>query len=301
MLKLIRKFVVAYALCLLGVSACRSPAIYPPDKTAAVNGTRLAYTESGRGAPVVFVHGALSDTRAWAGQKDAIASQFRFIAYSMRYHSPNDWQDDGSMYNIPTHASDLAAFVKSLNTGPVHLVGHSFGGHVAAQVAMEHPELVKSLVLEEASIFTVLDSPGGKAVVEAFFRSVPSIKAELNTDGSAKATEMMIDSVLEDPQAWEKAPPLWSTMWRDNAKTLGPFLSAAPPPIDCSRVGTIKAPTLIIEGANSARFFHEIDSKLLQCIAGSERVSVPKADHLVQVRDAEAVNEAILGFLTRHP
>lgn len=74
--------------------ASRSASLYPPGKTALVNRTSLAYTEAGSGPTVVFVHGAWADTRAWTSQRDAISARYRFIAYSMRYHMPNQWQDD---------------------------------------------------------------------------------------------------------------------------------------------------------------------------------------------------------------
>jgi uncharacterized protein YcfL len=104
--KLARQYALLLIALLLVMSGCRSPSIYPPDKTAAVNGTRLAYAEAGSDIPIVFVHGAFSDTRAWLAEEEPIAAQYRFVAYSMRYHSPNQWQDNGSMYNIQTHPAE---------------------------------------------------------------------------------------------------------------------------------------------------------------------------------------------------
>ncbi|APA88452.1 alpha/beta hydrolase [Paraburkholderia sprentiae WSM5005] len=284
----------------LSFSACKSPSVYPPEKVASVNGTHLAYTEAGEGETVVFVHGAWSDTRAWAAQRDAVSAHYRFVAYSMRYHTPNEWQDNGSLYSMQTHTADLAAFIKSLNVGPVHVVGHSFGGQVAAQLAMEHPELVKSLVLEEASIFTVLDSPAGKAAAGDFFKPAPLAKDALKMGDSLKATQVMLDSVLGDSNGWDKLPPSFTAMFSDNAKTMGPFMAATPPAVGCVQVGTIKVPTLIIEGDHSIAFFREIDNVLLRCIAGSERVVITGADHLVQLRNPKAMNDALLAFLGKH-
>ena len=51
-----------------------------------VNGVDLSYIEQGRGTPVVFVHGAWMDLRYWEQQRQAIAMQYRFIAYTLRYH-----------------------------------------------------------------------------------------------------------------------------------------------------------------------------------------------------------------------
>jgi pimeloyl-ACP methyl ester carboxylesterase len=51
-----------------------------------VNGADLSYLDQGTGAPVVFVHGSFADLRFWEPQRQTIAQQYRFIAYTRRYH-----------------------------------------------------------------------------------------------------------------------------------------------------------------------------------------------------------------------
>jgi pimeloyl-ACP methyl ester carboxylesterase len=121
-----------------------------------VNGVDLSYLDQGTGAPVVFVHGAFLDLRFWQPQRQAIAQQYRFIAYTSRYHGTAAWPDTGKDYSAATHAADLAAFLRQLNAGPVHLVGHSYGGLLATLVAVEHPELLRSLTLAEPGIGALL-------------------------------------------------------------------------------------------------------------------------------------------------
>jgi pimeloyl-ACP methyl ester carboxylesterase len=62
------------------------------------------------------------------------AARYHVVAYSMRYHYPNAWTEGQYSYQV-------VALFQALNLGPVHLVGHSYGGVVAAFVAKEHPEL----------------------------------------------------------------------------------------------------------------------------------------------------------------
>jgi len=200
-------------------------AVYPPDKVAKVNGTELAYTVAGQGVPVVFVHGGWNDTRAWATQRDAIAGHYRFIAYSLRYHEPNKWQDDGKQYNVQTHVEDLAALIKSLNMGPVHLAGHSYGGGIAARVALANPELVKTLILEEAFIPSLLDSPDGKAAAGDLFKVIPSVQEAVKGGNPVEATRLFMDSVLGEKGGFDKLPPSVSDMLKANAKTMGPLLA----------------------------------------------------------------------------
>jgi pimeloyl-ACP methyl ester carboxylesterase len=61
-----------------------------------VNGVELCYLEQGIGTPVVFVHGAWMDLRYWEPQRQAIATQYRFIAYTLRYHGTAPWLTQGS-------------------------------------------------------------------------------------------------------------------------------------------------------------------------------------------------------------
>src|SRR6185503_13080187 len=78
------------------------------------------------------------------------------------------WPDGGKSFSISTHANDLASFIKALNAGPVHLVGWSHGGLVAVAATLSDPSLVRSLILYEASIMSVLpsESPEGKLARE---------------------------------------------------------------------------------------------------------------------------------------
>ena len=108
-----------------------------------VNGVRLQYIEQGSGEPIVFVHGAPSDLRAWEPVREEIAKRYRFIAYTQRYFGTETWPDEGKNFSVTTLADDLAKFIKALNAGPVHLVGWSYGGLVAVTAAVSDPSLVR--------------------------------------------------------------------------------------------------------------------------------------------------------------
>ena len=137
-------------------------------KEVEVNGVRLQYIEQGSGEPIVFVHGAPHDLRAWEPVREAIAKRYEFIAYNQRYFGTKPWPDEGTNFSIATHADDLAKFITSLNAGPVHLVGWSHGGLVAVIAALSDPSLLRSLVLYEATVISVLpaESPEGKMARE---------------------------------------------------------------------------------------------------------------------------------------
>jgi len=91
-----------------------------------VNGVDLSYIEQGTGTSVVFVHGVWMDLRYWEPQRQAIATQYRFMAYNLRYHGTAPWPDAGQYYSLATHAADLAAFMdRRAHLNSCH-AGHEF-------------------------------------------------------------------------------------------------------------------------------------------------------------------------------
>ncbi len=117
--------------------------------TLPVNGYDIAFVEHGEGVPLVLVHGTLGDWRSWAGQMEPFGAHYRTIAVSLRRCWPERWDGEGDDFTVQQHTKDVAAFVAALDAGPVHLMGHSRGGHIAFRVTQHFPDLVRKLVLVE--------------------------------------------------------------------------------------------------------------------------------------------------------
>ena len=105
-----------------------------------VNGVTLKYVEKGNGQPIVFVHGSASDYRTWKDQLDEFSADYKVIAYSRRYHWPNEPIPDDGDYSMLEHVDDLQALIRSLGIAPVHLVGHSYGAFVSLLLAVREPD-----------------------------------------------------------------------------------------------------------------------------------------------------------------
>lgn len=96
-------------------------------KAVFINGDSLHYIDIGKGDPVIFIHGGLGDYRAFSAQRDTFSKNHRVIVYSRRYAFPDKLPIKDSLnYTIDPHVKDLIEFIKVLNLGPVHLVGHSY-------------------------------------------------------------------------------------------------------------------------------------------------------------------------------
>ena len=117
-----------------------------------VNQTTLHYFECGKGEPLIFVHGSLGDLHTFQPQVQAFATSFRVIAYSRRFSPPNAPPRETDLNPMSNHVADLRALITQLRVTPAHLVGSSYGAYIALALAVEHPELVRSLVLGEPPV-----------------------------------------------------------------------------------------------------------------------------------------------------
>ena len=121
-----------------------------------VNQTALQYFECGKGEPLIFVHGTLGDLHTFQAQLQTFATSFRVIAYSRRFSPPNAPPRETDVNPLSNHVADLRALITQLKATPAHLVGNSYGAFVALALAVDHPELVRSLVLGEPPVLSLL-------------------------------------------------------------------------------------------------------------------------------------------------
>ena len=109
------------------------------------DGCSLHYEEYGRGAPVLLVHGLGSSCQDWEYQIPALAAQYRVIVVDVRGHGRSDKPRE--RYSIPGFSADIEALLEHLQSGPVHLVGLSMGGMIGFELAVDQPQLLKSLTI----------------------------------------------------------------------------------------------------------------------------------------------------------
>lgn len=271
----------------------------PQTRQLRANSADLSYVDQGTGTPVVFVHGAVGDLRFWEPQREAIAKRHRFIAYTYRYHGTAPWTDEGKQYSADTHAADLAAFISGLKAGPVHLVGLSYGGLLAAMVAIKEPNLIRSLTLAEPALFSVLvNLPEAKPVLDDWNKGAAPMIAAVKAGDSLGATRHLVALVNgESPEAFDKLPPELRQVLTDNARTLPLLFAGELGMVSCEALGGIKIPTLLIRGERTPQFFSKINEVAGRCIPGSRLVVIPSAAHTMSYQNPRAFNQVLLEFV----
>src|SRR5258708_17997420 len=131
-------------------------------KWVSVNDAKLAYVERGQGDPVVLVHGGLQDYRMWLPHLARFAERYRVIAYSRRNHYPDAVSAEGvSDTAADVHAQDLAALIRGLGLSRAHVAAHSAGAYAALFFASRHPQLVRTLAINEPPAGELLMSAPG--------------------------------------------------------------------------------------------------------------------------------------------
>jgi len=108
-------------------------------------GCTLHYEEYGHGAPLILVHGLGSSTLDWEKQIPELSAHYRLIIPDVRGHGRSDKPRE--RYSIAGFAGDLIALIEHLNLGPAHVVGLSMGGMIGFQLAVDQPQLLKSLCI----------------------------------------------------------------------------------------------------------------------------------------------------------
>ena len=119
-------------------------------QTLSITDGDLMYISAGTGEVIVFIHGAQEDYRVFMPQLELLSEEFKVVAYSRRYNYPNN-NEINRAYSVSSEAEDLKLLISELNK-PVHLVGHSYGGLIAMEFAINNPESVKSLTLSEPAL-----------------------------------------------------------------------------------------------------------------------------------------------------
>jgi non-heme chloroperoxidase len=254
-----------------------------PDAHAAP-AARLAYEEAGQGAPLVMLHGSLTDLRSWSrwGTLAALSRHHRVITPSRRHNHPNPPSPLGAGYAAGDDARDVLSLVADLGLARVDLLGHSYGAYAALLAALARPDLVRRLVLAEPPIMRWLPQlPRGEGTWERFEAAVWKALGNAFRDGGDEAG-------LDLTARWYFGRPFaeieaaWQRDFRDNVREWRALTTSADafPTVPFDRVAALTVPTLVLSaGKNAGGFNDVIDEHLTLLLPNARRVVVPDASH----------------------
>jgi pimeloyl-ACP methyl ester carboxylesterase/DNA-binding winged helix-turn-helix (wHTH) protein len=276
----------------------------PPVRVRRINGYPAEYLDLGKGEPIVFVHGAISDYRAWADFELPISKRQRYIAYSRRCFGSQPDTCSQPPRNFQTYVDDLAAFVESLGTGPVHLVGYSSGSNISSVLAATRPDLVKSATLfelvEDNLVATDLSIADAKRKHTARFAPLTeAVKAGDLYSAGARFLEAVFEQELG---TFEDERPGTRRMVTDN---IGPTLAVRETGnsggvLTCELLRSTQVPTLVVVGERTNGYWAAISRRAAECIPGARLSVLPGVKHDGPIRRPTELAEMILAFVEQH-
>ncbi len=268
-------------------------------ETAYINGAEIEYDVTGNGDPVLFLHGVLlGDSFRPMLAEPGVADSYRCITWHRRGYTGS--RPGANADGVAEAAADARAVLEHLGIARAHVVGHSYGGCVALQLALDAPEMVHSLALVEAAL---LVGPKEQAYRDALERNVSAFDpgdAEAFVDEFIGARwpdyRPILDRAL--PGAFEQAVADATTVFEGELPGLGRWSFGE------TEARTIDQPTLSILGGDSdaiGRRFGDAHRWLLATLPNVEEIVLPGMTHLPQMQDPGVTAAAITNFWSRHP
>jgi len=248
--------------------------------------------EFGQGNPVLILHGLFGFSDNWQTIAKALSDRHLVVTPDLRNHGRSPHTES---HTYPEMAADIQAFMERRWMFSADVVGHSMGGKVAMQLALEHPDLVRRLV--------VVDIAPGQAENKhsAIFQAL--LQLNLETVASREAIEAYLAERIPEPGVrqfllknitreadgsfhWKMNLPV---LWKHFADILAPV--AGPP-------GAVYAgPTLFVRGANSD-YIRDADWPLVQKLfPQAELRTIPNAGHWVHAEQPAAMLAVLNEFL----
>lgn len=246
----------------------------------------LYFESTGQGEPLIFIHAGFSDRRDWKHQIQDLRKEFNTIAYDQR---------GAGNSSVPTAsfspADDLRDIMDHLKIAKAALIGHSLGGTVALDFALQYPGRVSSLILvapglnghvwsdEYAAWFKTIWSLSQPTDMLQQIMSAPFYTLAVTNPNIKSEVEMIAKENLEKILTWKNADIRW-------------FF-----PEQISRLNELKIPTFVIYGDKDSQDIQQIVHALVENLPNVETTQMQNADHLLNFEKPAELNTLISNML----
>ncbi len=262
-----------------------------------IDDAQIEYEVRGQGEPVLLIHlSVVADGLAYPlFARPEIAARYQLIHFHRRGYGGS------TLGSVPLtaerEAADAASLLRHLGIRRTHVVGHSFGGQIALQLAVDGSDSVHSLALLEPSL---QPAPGGKARLEELFAPV---MLAYRAGNKQKAMMTFLDAIFGPgwqpivertmPGAVEQAFQDFDTFVQEQASIqdwqFGP-----------AEAGAIHQSMLSVLGVHTSPFMKAGRTLLHDWFPQAEDCDI-ESTHLLQMQDPVAVANGLSAFFSRHP
>ena len=261
---------------------------------AKLNGINLYYEIHGEGEPLLLLPGLGCDSQAWLPIIEGLSDSFRIIALDNRGAGRSDVPTEP--YTIRDMAEDAACLLGHVKVDAAHVIGHSMGGYIAQELAINYPDRVDKLLLE-------CTAPVSSERNNLLFRSF----LEWQRQGMEMEDWMRTWSFwLFSPQRFEDKDyingfirecveyphPQSTEGFAGQVEAISSFDAR-------NRLQKIRAETLVIAGAEDILILPGESESLIEGIPGSSMLLVDGAAHRLHTEKEEEFNRAVREFILK--
>lgn len=254
------------------------------------DGTMVVYEQTGKGSPIVIVHGGCQRASDWARVARRITGRFSVACVDRSLYAG---ARPVAQHSIAGEVADLLAVVTRVGA-PVILVGHSSGGIVALELALGHASLLTGMVLYEPPV--AVDAPlGGAALIQS--------EAAIARGDPSEAMAIHLRELVKLPSAliWlaRRIRPLWREMCRYTREQIADNRAIESLGVGLERYRTITTPVLLLGGRRSPRHLHRRLEALAAALPHSRTIMARRWGHLAHVRDPYRLAQLLSKFAAK--
>lgn len=260
------------------------------------DGVSLCYEESGKGAPVVFLHEFAGDLRSWEPQTGELSRLYRCIAFNARGYPPSGVPKDLESYSQDIAGDDVIAVLDHLDVDRAHVVGLSMGAGTALNVAIRYRNRLRSLVLCGCGYGSFPDQRA------AWLAANKSLEDHLERDPETAFLDYAggptrVQYREKDPLGWEAfVSRLQSHSPIGAILTLRGVQARRPSVLDMENaLVDLALPALVIVGGEDEPAL-EASRYLGRCLRQGDLIVMPGVGHTVNLEEPEMFNDALRGF-----
>jgi pimeloyl-ACP methyl ester carboxylesterase len=260
-------------------------------------GASIRYDLSGRGDPTVLIHGSLADRTSWEPVRNRLLPSLHVLLYDRRSHGEST--GPARPHPVRDDASDLAQLLEALDLFPVHLVAHSYGSAVALRLALDRPEMVRSLLLHEPPFFALLeDDPATAPEAERLYAETRRTQSLARTGHEEAAARAIAETLSAEEGTWNSLEPevrqnllRYVEQWTEE---IGDPEATRP---DRTALAEILIPVLATTGEASPPFLHRITALLAEAMRNAHLRTLPRVGHVPHRSDPDEFVALVHGFL----